>query len=134
MSRFLLHLQAANRRVLHLGSPDNLTLASSSGWQLGSGSSGPGQLDTLVFERVLGSLGESLDAGTYSYKDFDEDEVGDEKEVDVKGREPGARDESDGELALESGRRGKGVGGSGSGSMEMTPLSSPQSPAGRSAA
>ncbi|KAI0687549.1 hypothetical protein C8Q76DRAFT_760014 [Earliella scabrosa] len=134
MSRFLLHLQAANRRVLHLGSPDNLTLASSSGWQLGSGSSGPGQLDTLVFERVLGSLGSSLDAGTYSYKDFDEDEdeVVEEKEMDVKGREPGARDEPDGELALESGQRGKDI--CRSGSMEMTPLSSPQSPAGRSAA
>ncbi|RDX42916.1 hypothetical protein OH76DRAFT_1422252 [Lentinus brumalis] len=100
ISRFLMHLQAANRRVLHLSSLDS-TLAASS------------RTDTLIFQRVVGSLGESLDAATY--------------DCDVK-TPPGI----DVDLAkLYHAKGDSAVGGRNAikrgESMEMTPVSSPLS-------
>ncbi|RPD60336.1 hypothetical protein L226DRAFT_525611 [Lentinus tigrinus ALCF2SS1-7] len=91
ISRFLMHLQSANRRVLHLSSLDG-TLAASS------------QTDTLVFERVVGSLGESLDAETYQY------DVKSSITVDVDVVELGHNTEDNGGKGEEE-------------AMEMTPVS-----------
>ena len=93
-----MHLQAANRRVMHLSTFER-TLAPSS------------QTDTLVFERVVGSLGESLDAETYEY-----DAVKSPLSVDVEVVEVDSREE----------RRGE--------SMEMTPVSPSSGCAERSSA
>ncbi len=85
---------------------------------------GPGE---LVFDRVIGSLGSSIDIypGEYSYKDtFDED------------RDDGRLTIRVGDLTAAGGGKDgpdSGVSDSEGGSrMEMTPLSSPQSPAGTS--
>ncbi|TFK81238.1 hypothetical protein K466DRAFT_604664 [Polyporus arcularius HHB13444] len=100
ISRFLMHLQAANRRVLHLSSLDS-TLAASS------------RSDTLIFQRVVGTLGESLDAATYDY------DVKTPPGIDVDlAKLYRAKGDSavGGENAIKRGE-----------SMEMTPVSSPLS-------
>ncbi|KAI0685066.1 hypothetical protein C8T65DRAFT_748277 [Cerioporus squamosus] len=97
ISRFLLNLQAANRRVLHLSFDSTLAASSQAG--------------TLVFERLVGSLGESLDAATY------------DSDYGVKSP-PGL--ELDLANVYPAKRGGKDVGERGE-SVEMTPVSSPLS-------
>ncbi|KAI0754053.1 hypothetical protein C8Q80DRAFT_342630 [Daedaleopsis nitida] len=84
VSRFLLHLQAVNRRVIHLDSPDGTGMMTTSSQSDADGyGHGHSDIGTLVFERVIGSLAEPLDLTTYRYKDafdFDFDEEGEEEE------------------------------------------------------
>ncbi|KAM5543601.1 hypothetical protein V8D89_002852 [Ganoderma adspersum] len=109
ISRFLLDLQSANRKA---SNPQGTTTISVN-------DAGPG---ALVFERVIGSLGSSIgiDPVVDEYKSsFDNDGDGGRLTIQVKdlmGR--GGKDDPDSSVDSE-GRSG----------VEMTPLSSPRSPA-----
>ncbi|KAI0754063.1 hypothetical protein C8Q80DRAFT_1265773 [Daedaleopsis nitida] len=134
VSRFLLHLQAVNRRMtIHLDSPDCTGVLTTFSQSDGGGSRygyGNGKdVESIVFVRVVGSLAESLDTATSEYKDifdWDEDEDSKRGELAIEKGEMKivALEESDGRHD----ELGRGE------SMEMTPISSPRSAVGRSAA
>ncbi len=79
VSRFLLDLQAANRRTLKLNSDDPLNLTTS--WANDNERGPPGGRTTLNFARVIGSLGSSIDpdesspSGSNGVFDFESDPI-----------------------------------------------------------
>ena len=124
ISRFLLHLQAANRKA---SNPQGTTTISTHAHDAG----GPG---SLVFERVIGSLSSSMDIGSVP---GDEDSIYDEDTFNTDTYTDMDKDGDGGRLKIQvkdlGGKDGPYSGVSysegGTSAMEMTPLSSPRSPA-----
>ena len=111
ISRFLLDLQSANHKASNPQGSMSISI----------NDTGPG---ALVFERVIGSLGSSIGIGSVGDEcksSFDNDSDGDGGRLTIQVKDlmgKGGKDDPDSSVDSE-GRSG----------VEMTPLSSPRSPA-----
>ena len=97
VSRFLLDLQHANRKTLHLDSGAD-SYADSDRGRGGVGGS-------IVFERVVGSIASSIEPGGYYY---DEDDAEDEQGGDCReGGDEGRDSDADVEMRALEGHQGE---------------------------